>query len=324
MVNIADNILDLIGGTPLVRLNRVIDDVSASIIAKLEFMNPGGSLKDRIAKNMIEAAQSDGDLLTGQSIVAAVRPDKQSEHKGIIIEPTGGNTGVSLALVAAAKGYKLKLAMPDTVSTERKNLLKAYGADLIFTEGGSGMGGAVKKAEELELEDSNYFMPQQFKNPANPEAHKITAKEIWDDTDGLVDVVVCGVGTGGTITGIAEYLKAKNPDILMVAVEPSESAVISGEEPMPHGIAGLGAGFIPPILKKQFVDETIKISTNDAFIFTKRLANEEGILAGISSGAVLCGGLQVAKREENKDKMIVLILPDSGERYLDKPVFNDS
>ncbi len=306
------------------RLNRVSDGSVATIIAKLEFMNPGGSLKDRIAKNMVEAAQSDGDLSSGKSIVAAVRSDKESDNKDVIIEPTGGNTGVSLALVAAAKGYRLKLTMPDTVSTERKNLLKAYGAELIFTENGSGMGGAVREAEKLEEEDSNYFMPQQFKNPANPKAHRITAKEIWDDTDGRVDVVVCGVGTGGTITGIAEYLKEKKPEILMVAVEPSESAVISGEEPSPHGIAGLGAGFVPPILNKELVDETIKVSTNDAFKFTRRLANEEGILAGISSGAVLCGGLMLAKREENKDKMIILILPDSGERYLDKPVFNNS
>ena len=324
MVNIADSVLDLIGGTPLVRLNRVGDDSNAVIIAKLEFMNPGGSLKDRIAKNMIEAAESDGNLLSGQSIVAAVRPDKQSENKGVIIEPTGGNTGVSLALVAAAKGYELKLTMPDTVSMERKNLLKAYGADLIFTESVSGMGGAVQKAEKLQIEDSNYFMPRQFNNLANPEAHRITAKEIWDDTDGLVDIVVCGVGTGGTITGIAEYLKEKKQDISMVAIEPSESAVISGEEPSSHGIAGLGAGFLPPILNKELVDETIKVSTGDAFSFTKRLADEEGILAGISSGAVLFGGLQIAGRAGNDDKMIVLILPDSGERYLDKPVFNDS
>lgn len=323
MTKIAENVLDLIGGTPLVKLKRLSYDCRATVIAKLEYLNPAGSLKDRIAKSMIEAAERDRELRSGQSIVAAVRSDKQSIKPGNILEPTGGNTGVSLACVAAAKGYKLTLTMPDTVSAERQNLLKAYGAELILTDGNLGMSGAIDKAEELRNGDTEYFVPQQFKNPANPKAHRSTAEEIWKDTDGRVDVVVCGIGTGGTLMGIAEVLKKCKPEIKMVAVEPSESAVISGGKPSSHGIAGLGAGFIPPILNLDLIDEIVTVTSDEAVDFTRRLAREEGILAGLSSGAVVCGGLRLAKRDENNGRMIVVVLPDSGERYLDNPAYND-
>lgn len=325
MAKIADSVLDLIGGTPLVRLNRVSENCPATIVAKLEFLNPAGSLKDRIALSMIEAAERESKLKTGQSIVAAVRSDKEGSRKSRnILEPTGGNTGISLALVAAAKGYKLTLTMPETMSAERCNLLKAYGADLIFTSGNSGMLGAIKKADELSDRNPDYFIPRQFKNPANPEAHNETAEEIWRDTDGLVDIIVCGVGTGGTVTGIAETLKKKNPGLKVIAVEPAESAVLSGGKPGSHRIAGLGAGFVPSILKRELLDEVVTVSSEQAFELTRRLAKEEGILAGISSGAAVCGAIEVGRRTENEGKMIVVVLPDGGERYLAGPVFNES
>lgn len=321
MAAIADSVLDLIGGTPLVRLNRITEGCAADVVVKLEFLNPAGSLKDRIALSMIAAAEEENKLKTGQPIVAAIRPDKGSRNTGNILEPTGGNTGVSLAFVAAAKGYKLTLTMPDTMSAERCNLLRAYGAELVFTPGADGMSGAVKKAEELRRQNPGYFVPQQFENPANPMAHVRTAEEIWRDTDGSVDIVVCGVGTGGTITGVAETLKKKKAELKVVAVEPKESAVLSGGKPGSHRIPGLGAGFIPSILKMKILDEIITVSGDQAFEYTRRLAKEEGILAGISSGAAVYGAVKIAKRAKNAGKMIVAVLPDSGERYLSGSVF---
>lgn len=308
MARIADDITKLIGNTPLLRLNKVTDGASATIVAKLESFNPAGSVKDRIGVSMIDAAEKAGMI----------------KNDTIIIEPTSGNTGIALAFVCAARGYKLVLTMPETMSVERRNLLKAYGAELILTPGAEGMPGAIQKAEELVASDSSYFMPQQFKNPANPAIHReTTAKEIWNDTDGELDIFVGGVGTGGTITGVAEAIKELKPDVKFIAVEPAASPVLSGGERGPHPIQGIGAGFVPDVLQLELVDEIFKVDNEDAIETTRRLAKEEGILAGISSGAAAFAAIQVGKRPENKGKLIVVVLPDTGERYLSTPVFEE-
>jgi len=305
---IARDSTELIGNTPLVRLNRITEGVKAEVVAKLESFNPAGSIKDRLGTSMIIDAEAKG--LINQDTV--------------IVEPTSGNTGIALALVCAAKGYKLILTMPDTMSLERRQLLSVFGAQLVLTPGAEGMPGAIKKAEQLVSENPNYFMPQQFKNPANPEVHRMTtAEEIWRDTDGKADIVVCGVGTGGTITGIAEVIKARKPQFKVVAVEPADSPVLSGGKPGPHQIQGIGAGFIPDVLRAELIDEIIKVSNEDAGTMARRLAKEEGILAGISSGAAACAALEVARRPENKGKLIVVILPDTGERYLSTWLFRE-
>lgn len=306
MTNIAKDITQLIGNTPLVRLNKVAKGLKSQVIAKLESFNPCASVKDRIGLSMIEMAEKKG--LIKKNIV--------------IVEPTSGNTGIALAFVCAAKGYKLLLTMPDTMSMERRHLLASLGAELVLTPGSKGMSGAVKKAEELVAENPRYFMPQQFENPANPEIHrKTTAMEIWKDTDGKVDILVAGVGTGGTITGIAEVIKKKKPGFKAIAVEPVDSPVLSGGTPGPHKIQGIGAGFIPGVLDMDLLDETVKVTYEDARKTAQRLAREEGILAGISSGAATWAALEMGKRAENKNKMIVVILPDTGERYLTTDLF---
>ncbi|OPX90001.1 MAG: O-acetylserine sulfhydrylase [Pelotomaculum sp. PtaB.Bin104] len=308
MTRIANSLTDLIGNTPLLRLQRVAKGAAATLAVKLESFNPGGSVKDRIGFNMIHRAEEQGLLKPGS----------------VIIEPTSGNTGIALAFVAAVRGYRLILTMPDTMSVERRDLLKAYGAELVLTPGILGMKGAVQKAEELAREIANAFIPQQFENPANPEIHRLTtAEEIWQDTDGQVDIVVGGVGTGGTVTGIAQVLKPRKPQLKVVAVEPADSPVLSGGKPGPHKIQGIGAGFVPGVLELALMDEIIKVKNQDAFETGRRLAREEGILAGISSGAATFAALEIARRKENQGKLIVVILPDTGERYLSTPLFQE-
>lgn len=301
-------ISELIGSTPLVKLKNYSANrnLEATVLAKVEFFNPAGSVKDRIAKAMIDEAESKGLL----------NPDS------VIIEPTSGNTGIGLASVAAARGYKVILTMPETMSVERRNLLKAYGAQLVLTDGAKGMKGAIAKAEELAAETPNSFIPSQFKNPANPAIHKATTgPEIWNDTEGKVDIFVAGVGTGGTVTGVGEYLKSQNPNIKVVAVEPAGSPVLSKGTPGPHKIQGIGAGFVPDTLNTDVYDEIIPVENEDAFATGRALAREDGILAGISSGAAVFAATQLAKRPENRGKVIVALLPDTGERYLSTPMF---
>lgn len=308
MARVYKSITDLIGRTPLLQLVNYEKKLGlkATVIGKLEYFNPAGSVKDRIAKAMIEDAEAKG-LLTPESV---------------IIEPTSGNTGIALAAVAAARGYRVILTMPETMSIERRNLLKAYGAELVLTEGAKGMSGAIAKAKELAEEIPNAFIPSQFDNPANPEMHrKTTGPEIWEDTDGAVDFLVSGVGTGGTLTGAGEYLKGKKPGVKVVAVEPDASPVLSGGNPGPHQIQGIGAGFVPKVLNTAIYDEVVRVKNEDAFTASRELAKTEGLLVGISSGAALWAATEVAKRPENAGKVIVVILPDTGERYLSTPLF---
>jgi cysteine synthase A len=307
MGKIYTDLTKTIGNTPLVRLNRVTKGLDATVLVKLESFNPLSSVKDRIGVSMIEAAEKAGHI----------------KDDTIILEPTSGNTGIALAFVCAAKGYKLVLVMPETMSIERRKLLKALGADLVLTPGSQGMKGAVSTAEDMLAKDPRYYyIPQQFRNPSNPEIHrKTTAEEIWKDTDGNVDVVVAGVGTGGTITGISDVIKSRRPGFKAVAVEPAASPVLSGGKPGPHKIQGIGAGFVPDVLRRDLVDEIIKVEYEDAVTIARRLAKEEGILVGVSSGAAAWAGLQVAARPENKGKQIVVILPDTGERYLSTELF---
>lgn len=309
MRKIAHAISELIGNTPLLRLNRITAGCKGEVIAKLESFNPCGSVKDRIGVSMIDAAEKAG----------LIKKDT------VILEPTSGNTGISLAFICAAKGYPLVLTMPDSMSIERIHLLRMFGAEVVLTPGHEGMTGAVRRAEEMAAQDSKYFIPQQFKNSANPEIHKrTTAVEIWEDTDGKVDILVAGVGTGGTITGVTEVIKKRKPGVKAIAVEPESSSVLSGGRPGPHKIQGIGAGFIPQVLRMDLIDEVMKVSNENAGALARRLAREEGILAGISSGAAVWAAIEVAKREENEGKMIVVILPDTGERYISTWLFNES
>lgn len=306
-MKIANNVAELIGNTPLVRINRLAEGGGATVVAKLEFFNPGHSVKDRIAAAMLDAA-----LMAGK-----IGPDT------IILEPTSGNTGIGLAMVCAARGIKCAFVMPETMSRERRLLLKAYGADLILTPGPDGMGGAIRKAEEMAAADSRYFIPQQFENTANPAIHRVTtAEEIWRDTEGKVDIFVAGVGTGGTVTGVGEALKEKKPGVKVVAVEPDASPVLSGGQKGPHPIQGIGAGFVPAILNTQIYDEVIRVKNDDAFAVARQAATEEGLLVGISSGAALWAALQLARRPENAGKLIVAMVPSFGERYLSTALYS--
>ncbi len=306
---IARDSTELIGNTPLVRLNRITKGAKAEVVVKLESFNPIGSVKDRIGVAMIVDAEEKGLI----------------NKDTVIVEPTSGNTGIAFAFVCAARGYKLILTMPDTMSLERRQLLAIFGAELVLTPGSEGMPGAIRKAEQLVAENSGYFMPQQFKNPANPEIHRLTtAEEIWRDTDGKIDILISGVGTGGTITGVAEVIKKRKPQFKAIAIEPTGSPILSGGKSGAHKIQGIGAGFIPDVLRMDLVDEIIKVSNEDAGIIARRLAKEEGILAGISSGAATWAALEVAKRPENEGKLIVVILPDTGERYLSTWLFQES
>jgi cysteine synthase A len=305
-MKIANDVTELVGNTPLVRIRRLTAGCVADVVAKLEFYNPAHSVKDRIGVAMIEAAEKAGKI----------KPDT------IILEPTSGNTGIALAFACAARGYKCALVMPDTFSKERRMLLRAYGAELILTPGSEGMSGAIRRAEELAASDRRYFIPQQFQNPANPEIHrKTTAEEIWRDTDGKADILVAGVGTGGTITGVGEVLKARKPSFKVVAVEPDASPVLSGGQRGPHSIQGIGAGFVPEVLNTHVYDEVVRVKDEDAFDTARRMAREEGLLVGISSGAATWAALQVARRAENAGKLIVVIIPSFGERYLSTPLF---
>jgi cysteine synthase len=305
-MNIAKDVTGLVGNTPLVRLNRVTDGAVAEVVAKLEFYNPAHSVKDRIGVSMIDAAEKAGRI----------------NAETIIVEPTSGNTGIALAFVCAARGYKLVLTMPETMSKERRMLLRAYGAELLLTPGPEGMAGAIRRAEELVASDPRYLMPQQFKNPANPEIHRrTTAEEIWRDTDGKVDILVAGIGTGGTITGVGEIIKARKPSFRCVAVEPDASPVLSGGQKGPHPIQGIGAGFIPEVLNTKIYDEIIRVKADDAMDMARRMAREEGLLVGISSGAATWAALQVASRAEYAGNLIVVIIPSFGERYLSTPLF---
>jgi cysteine synthase A len=308
LANIAGDITQLIGNTPLVQLNRIAEGAGARVVAKLEFFNPGGSVKDRIGLSMIKDAVSRGVLKPG----------------GVIIEPTSGNTGIGLAMVAATMGFRLILTMPDTFSVERRTLLGAFGAEIVLTPGFDGMRGAVAKAEELAAGIPGAFIPQQFNNPSNPEIHrKTTAEEIWDDTDGEVDMIVAGIGTGGTITGIAEALKPRKPSLKIIGIEPKDSAVLSGRAPGPHLIQGIGAGFVPEVLNRGMLDEVIPVSSDDAMEGARDLARKDGILAGISGGAAVWAAVKLAKRPENAGKLIVAVVPDTGERYLSTSLWSN-